>query len=308
MRIERGQKLLKSIDQKGIAMTEIRNLEVIKVKAGNNDREIFDSAALAQLAASIEKHGLAQPITVRPVNGYFEIVAGERRFRAISQILNWETIPCIVREMSDAEASAIMLAENTGRADLNPIEEAKAYKKRSVEFGWSAEEIAKIAGVSKNLVTRRISLLDLVSEIRLLLSFGNIGLCHAEYLTKLDPNRQRIALRIYNRSTGITLRAVRHIVNQLFEEQSQESLFDLENFWIEQVAASEDLITSGYGAVVNVPKRNDLPAVVDRSEAKTTSQVIKRFIDDLVENGNVDEAAVVGTLFSGLVRSKFCNI
>ena len=289
-------------------MTEIRNLEVIKVKAGNNDREIFDVAALEELAASIENHGLAQPITVRPVNGYFEIVAGERRFRAISQILNWETIPCIVREMSDAEASAIMLAENTGRADLNPIEEAKAYKKRSVEFGWSAEEIAKIAGVSKNLVTRRLSLLGLVSEIRLLLSFGNIGLCHAEYLTKLDPNRQRIALRIYNRSTGITLRAFRHIVNQLFEEQSQESLFDLENFWIEQVAASEDLITSGYGAVVNVPKRNDLPAVVDRSEAKTTSQVIKRFIDDLVENGNVDEAAVVGTLFSGLVRSKFCNI
>ena len=289
-------------------MSEIRDLAVIKVKAGNNDREIFDVAALEELAASIENHGLAQPITVRPVNGYFEIVAGERRFRAISQILNWETIPCIVREMSDAEASAIMLAENTGRADLNPIEEAKAYKKRSVEFGWSAEEIAKIAGVSKNLVTRRLSLLGLVSEIRLLLSFGNIGLCHAEILVKLDANRQRIALRIYNRSTGITLRAFRHIVNQLFEEQSQESLFDLENFWIEQVAASEDLITSGYGAVVNVPKRNDLPAVVDRSEAKTTSQVIKRFIDDLVENGNVDEAAVVGTLFSGLVRSKFCNI
>jgi len=289
-------------------MSEIRDLAVIKVKAGNNDREIFEPAALAQLAASIEKHGLAQPITVRPVNGYFEIVAGERRFRAISQILEWETIPCIVREMSDQEASAIMLAENTGRADLNPIEEAKAYQKRILEFDWDAEEIAKIAGVSKNLVIRRISLLNLVDEIQLLLAFGNIGLCHAEYLTKLDANRQRIALRIYNRSKSISLRAFRHIVNELFEEQSQESLFDLENFWVEQVEVSEDLILTQDGAIVNAPTRDDLPPVVGRNEAKTTSQVIRRFIDDLLDNGNDAEAAVVGTLYSGLVRAKFCNV
>ena len=289
-------------------MQKIKDLPTTKVKPGNNDRVYFDQTALEQLAESIKTHGLAQPVTVRPINGYFEIVAGERRFRAISQILEWETIPCIVQEMTDQEASAIMLAENTGRADLNPIEEAKAYQKRQTEFDWSVEQIAKVAGVDRNRVARRLSMLSLTDEIQLLLSFDNMPIGHAEALTKLDANRQRIALRIFNKSNGITQKAFRHIVNELYEEQSQECLFDLENFWISQVETPDNLIRGGYKAIVNAPTRNDLPPVADRSQANTTSQVIKKFIDDLVENGNEDEAAVIGTLYSGLVRSKFCTI
>ena len=289
-------------------MTEIKNLKVSRIEPGNNDREVFDAVALEELAASIGEFGLAQPITVRPVDDHYEIVAGERRFRAISHILEWDTIPCIVREMSDQEASAIMLAENTGRADLNPIEEAKAYKKRVDEFGWDAEAIAKIAGVSKNLVRRRLLLLNLAEEIQLLLSFENIGLCHAEIMTKLDVNRQRIAVRIYNKSNGLTYRAFRHIVDELYEEQSQEELFDLENFWVEQVETDKNPVLNGYDAVINAPTRDDLPPVVDRSEAKNAGQAIKRFIDDLVKNGNDEEAEVVGTLYTGLVRAKFCSI
>ena len=108
-------------------MTEIANIPVSSIAAGNNDRKEFDPVKLEELAASIAAHGLAQPITVRPLSGLipgFEIVAGERRFRAISRVLQWDTIPAIVRDLDDEAASAIMLAENTGRADLNPIEEA----------------------------------------------------------------------------------------------------------------------------------------------------------------------------------------
>jgi ParB family chromosome partitioning protein len=89
----------------------------------------------------------------RPVGEGYEIVAGERRYRAV-KLLGWIHIPAIVRELSDEAASAIMLAENTGRADLNPIEEANAYQRRVTTFGWSAERIADVAGVSKDRVTR----------------------------------------------------------------------------------------------------------------------------------------------------------
>ena len=94
-------------------------------------------------------------ITVRPLGDLFtgfEIMAGERRFLAISQVLGWDTIPAIVRELDDEAASAIMLAENTGRAGLNPIEEAQAYQSRIERFDWTPGQIADIAGVSTDLV------------------------------------------------------------------------------------------------------------------------------------------------------------
>src|SRR5579859_5699824 len=98
------------------------------IRAGNNDRTVFDETGLKGLASSIKDNGLAQPITVRPLPSeaspfLYEIVAGERRFRACSQNLGWFEIPCIIKDLSDEEASGVMLAENTSRDDLDPIDE-----------------------------------------------------------------------------------------------------------------------------------------------------------------------------------------
>src|SRR3990172_6037874 len=208
-------------------ISEISQIPTFQIKPGNNDRVIFNQAKLEELAASIAAHGLAQPITVRPlltctrcdytgphqedercpscggvdwVNGQYQIVAGERRFRAISQILKWDTAPCIVRPLGDEEASAIMLAENTGRADLNPIEEANAYASRAQRFGWNNDQIAKAAGVSSDLVKRRRGLLSLISDVQHLVAGGHLPIGHAEAMTGLDKGRQLIALRIYRES------------------------------------------------------------------------------------------------------------
>lgn len=108
-------------------MTEsIQFVPVAQIVPGNNDREEFDAVALRELADSIGQHGLAQPITVRPYGQGFQIVAGERRWRAV-QLLGWETIPALVRPLSDEEASAIMLLENIQRAELNPIAEKPVF-------------------------------------------------------------------------------------------------------------------------------------------------------------------------------------
>ncbi len=293
-------------------MTEITDLPVSEIAAGNNDRQDFDPAKLAELAASIAAHGLAQPITVRPLGGLFggfEIVAGERRFRAISQVLGWDTVPAIVRDLDDEAASAIMLAENTGRADLNPIEEAQAYQSRIERFGWSPERIADIAGVSTELVKRRLSLLSLVPDIQHMVAFGHLPIGHAEAMTRLDRNRQLLAIRVLREKENVPLRLFRQIVNQLLEEQSQEALFDLADFWVQQVQEDAELPRKGKRAVTGAPTRDDLPEVPALNTiGDTTGAVLDRYIAELERAGFPAEAAAVGNLYNALVRGNYTSV
>lgn len=281
--------------------TEITNLPLSRIKAGPNDRQHFDPPALAELAQSIAQHGLAQPITVRPVGRHFEIVAGERRFRAV-QMLGWPTIPAIVRDLTDEQAAAIMLVENTGRADLSPIEEAHAYARRSQQFGWSQAHIADVAGVSLDRVRRRLALLSLFADAQMLVATGQLPLGHAEAVSVLDRDRQRIAIRLYNASANMPLRAFRQVVEQLYAQQVQTSMWD-EHFWQEQITAAPQQAKWGQQAQVNTPVRSDLPPLqVPRKGHLGT--IIQTWITDLEQQGFTDEAATVGTLYDSLVRAK----
>lgn len=142
-----------------MTMTEVQMVPVALIAPGDNDREEFAETALRELADSIAQHGLAQPITVRPSDGGYQIVAGERRWRAV-RLLGWKAIPALVRELSDETASAIMLLENIQRAELNPIEEARAYRKRMMQFGWNAAQTARAANVPEERVRMRLMLLS----------------------------------------------------------------------------------------------------------------------------------------------------
>ena len=289
---------------------ETRNVPCSRIVPGNNDRKTFDFASLEELAASIQAHGLAQPITIRPLDGNaaYQIVAGERRFRAISTILGWEAVPAIVRELTDEQASAIMLAENTGRQDLNPIEEAFAYQARVDRFGWTLDHIAQVAGVSTDLVKRRLSLLKLVPEIRHLVANAHLPVGHAEAMAGLDANRQHIALRVFRESrNGLPLSTFRHVVSQLLEEQSQDSLFDLGNFWVEQVQSNADLPRKGKRAVTGAPNRKDLPAPTIEPR-DTAATIIDRYIATLLDHGHEQEAAAIGTLYNAMVRSNYLAV
>jgi len=308
-------------------MTGIEQVPVAQIVPGDNDRQTFDQVALQELADSIGEHGLAQPITVRPIwlcttcghrdadapltcercsgdslEQRFEIVAGERRFRA-ALLLGWQTIPAIVREgMSDEAASAVMLAENTSRVDLNPIDEARAYQARIDKFAWTVAKVAGTAGVSPELIRRRLTLLHLVPEIQHLVANGHFPLGHAETASCLDTNRQRIAVRIYNESkNGLPVAAFRGIVNQLLEEQSQEGLFDLEHFWVEQVQTDADLPRRGRRAVTGAPIRHDLPAV-DYPGKVGAAGYIELCIEAFMSSGLEAEASALGTVYDRMVH------
>lgn len=204
-------------------------LDVNLIIPGSNDRKTFNEIELTTLSENIASHGLLQPITVRTVDGseLYEIVAGERRYRAVSK-LGWSTIPAMVADLTGEEASALMLAENTARVNLDPIEEAQAYNARINGFGWSVEECAKNAGVSRMHVQFRLKLLALRADIQHLVKFGNMPLGYAQIMADADlsSNRQMIALLLLQKNPSPTPAWFRQETARLYAEQSQEIMFN----------------------------------------------------------------------------------
>lgn len=151
-------------------------------------RKHFDEAALEELTQSIREKGLLQPILVRPVKSGFEIIAGERRWRA-AQKAGLEEIPVVVREFSDQEALEIAIIENLQREDLNPVEEARAFK-QLLEFGMTQDEAAQSVGKARSTVTNAIRLLSLPKNALEALEEGLISAGHARAILSLPKNAQ----------------------------------------------------------------------------------------------------------------------
>lgn len=288
----------------------VQQIPVNRVRAGNNDRKHFDENALRELADSIQAHGLAQPITVRPVGDGFEIVAGERRFRAMSTVLNWEFVPAIVRVLSDEEASAIMLVENTSRVDLDPIAEAKAFQVRVEKFNWSDAEIAKAAGLSVERVRSRLKLLALPDDIQHFVKIGQFPLGHAACIVDLDKDRQRIALRAFNSAKSMPLGRFQEIVTGLRNamlEESQMTMFDLELQVMAAVADEQQYALRGKKARTGAPVRRDLPKV-KVSVTDGVGDICDRYIRELLAAGRDEEAGAIGTLYNALVATNYVSV
>lgn len=200
------------------------------IRPGPNDRKVFDPERLAELAASIETCGLLEPPVVRPApDGTYELVAGERRFRAVTELLGWDEIPVTVRALDDAAAAEAMLAENFHRVDLNPMEEAGAYAKWADQFGWDADEIARRANVSPNRVRSRLRLLTLIPEIQFLITSGAMKISYTTGLPSLDENRQRLAMRAFRDNPKLTRDDFIAVCSELYQRQIEEPLFSLVN-------------------------------------------------------------------------------
>lgn len=287
---------------------QVRNIPVSQIIPGNNDRTEFDQHELQQLANSIAKNGLAQPITIRPIAPkQYQIVAGERRFRAVSQVLGLRTIKAIVREMTDEEASAIMLVENTSRVDLDPIAEADAYSSRINQFGWSMQQIAETAGVSVQRVKDRLSLLGLAEDIRHFVKKGQFPLGHALLITRLDVNRQRIALRIFGAAKYMPLARFQEVVGELASDMVAESQLDMfATMWVEHV--QQDVLTlRGKKAKTGAPIREDLPAVKVTGK-DTVGDILDRYITQLLQAGLEAEAATLGNVYNVLVAGNWVGV
>jgi ParB family chromosome partitioning protein len=151
--------------------------------SGFNPRKAFDEAELAELADSIRSKGLLQPIIARPdaQRGGYEIVAGERRWRA-AQRAAVHTVPVILRELSDAEAAEFALIENVQRTDLNPVEEAAGYSELIGKFGYTQERLSEVVGKSRSYLANMLRLLRLPQPVQALLQDGKLTAGHARAL------------------------------------------------------------------------------------------------------------------------------
>jgi ParB family chromosome partitioning protein len=148
-------------------------------------RRSFDVETLAELAASIQARGMIQPIVVRPHGARFQIVAGERRWRA-AQMAQLHEVPVIVRDFDDLETLEVAIVENIQRQDLNAIEEAEAYKRLIDEFGHTQEALGKLVHKSRSHVANLLRLLDLPEKVRGHLASGRLSMGHARALVSAD--------------------------------------------------------------------------------------------------------------------------
>ena len=165
-------------------------------------RRRFDEAALEELAASIRKQGLLQPLLVRPKGEGYELVAGERRYRA-AQLAGLQEVPVVVRDLDDREALELALVENLQREDLNPIEEALGYQ-RLIEMGHSQAQIAEAVGKARSTVTNALRLLQLDEESREALAAGKISAGHGRALLMFpEAKRPQILRRIVKENLSV---------------------------------------------------------------------------------------------------------
>jgi ParB family chromosome partitioning protein len=157
-------------------------------------RKLFDSNGLDELAASIKASGVIQPVVVRRVNGSYQLIAGERRWRAARQA-GLERIPAVVREATDSESLELALVENLLREDLNPMEEAEAYHKLLAQFGWTQEELAQRVGRDRSSIANALRLLRLPELIQADLRGGRLTMGHALALLSLSSEVDQLRLR-----------------------------------------------------------------------------------------------------------------
>lgn len=196
-----GAGLLDSPESAGIITLKINDIEPNK----EQPRKEFDPEQLNMLAGSITKHGVIQPLTVREKNGAYQIVAGERRWRA-AKIAGLSEVPVRIMELTDSETAQIALIENLQREDLNPIEEANGYKILSEKYGLKQEEIASSVGKARSSITNAMRLLDLPEEVKELTRQGKLSQGHCKALLSLQDEVKQLELAHKTASEQLSVR------------------------------------------------------------------------------------------------------
>jgi ParB/RepB/Spo0J family partition protein len=231
----------------------------------------------------------------------YRLVAGERRFRAMAEVLEWKDVPAFIKEMKDAlHERTVMAHENLGRVDLNPMEEAEVYREFTQDFELSEAETAERCGVTLARVVSRLKLLDLVPMARDLVAKGQLPISHAEEMTSLPDGLQHEALKLLGK-TAVPFTMFKQYLTQLIESQTEQLGFDLTEFWMEQMESVQDEQAALRAREATIITNDDLPPVVaDRKD--TAGDIIVRYMRDLNEAGFGREAAAVGNLLDVLLK------
>lgn len=249
-------------------------------------RKSFDSEALAGLADSISANGLLQPILVRMVNGRYEIIAGERRFRA-SKLAGLLEIPVIVVEADDATAAKYALIENLQREDLNPYEEASAYQTLMKEYDLSQEEISVQIGKSRSAIANAVRLLDLPPEVVKMLTDGMLTAGHGRALLGLRDRSQIVPLaqRCVNRNLSVrdVEAAVRTANKNL--SKAMEAVTEAEPVSVDYIASLEERFRNVTGRRCKITDtKNKKTFQIEYRDNEDLEQILRSLAgDDLLD-------------------------
>lgn len=192
----------------------------------NQPRKEFDVEALDSLTDSIRQYGVLQPILVSPEGNGYKIIAGERRYRA-AKAAGLEKIPAVVRTITEEESMELALIENLQREDLNPIEEAAAYKTLMEEYSLTQEEIAKIIGKSRPAIANSLRLLNLDPRVRELVEDGKLSAGHAKALLGIDGLGKQYELAIKVLKEDMSVRETEKMVSKLTEDKKVKKMKDI---------------------------------------------------------------------------------
>jgi ParB family chromosome partitioning protein len=207
-----------SENNQGVTMVRISEVEPNAAQP----RKAFDPAELETLAESLNQYGMIQPITVRMVDGMYQIITGERRWRA-ARMAGLSEVPVIIITADDKKAAELALVENIQRSDLNPIEEAMGFAALIEEYGLTQEEAAKRIGKSRSAVTNSLRLLNLPESVRKMIENGDISTGHAKVLLGM-PNAEmieRAALQITTRD--LSVRETEKLVQMMIDAENRKN-------------------------------------------------------------------------------------
>ena len=189
-------------------------IDINDIKPNSNQpRKTFDEDKLNELAASIEEHGLIQPLVLRKAEKGYEIVAGERRWRAARKI-GIREIPCIVRELTDEENMLLAIIENMQREDLNPIEEAEGIRQMIETYGLTQEEVSKSVGKSRPYIANSLRLLRLPETVRKYIEDGSLSTGHAKAIAAVSDEKKQIELAEVAIRDGLSVRQLEKLAQQ----------------------------------------------------------------------------------------------
>ena len=228
---------------------KVQNLPLERIHASAlQPRKKFADAALQELAQSIKEKGIIQPVLVRPTETGYELVAGERRFRA-AQSLGWTEIPAIVRKVADGDLLEISLIENIQREELSKIEEARAYERLSKDFGLSHELISQRVSKDRSTITNTLRLLELPEKIQKFLEENTITMGHARSLLPLGDEKAQLKVCERIVRQGLSVRQSENLVRN---EASGRKIFRFKGKRDVHVMAMEEQLQHRLGTRVRI--------------------------------------------------------
>ena len=258
-----------------VASNQIIELPLAQIQPGvGQPRTQFNSESLHQLAESIRTQGVIQPIVVRELeSNRYEIIAGERRWRACQQA-DLETIPAVIREFTDQEARIIALIENIQREDLNPLDEASSIKKLIESYELTHLEVAQAIGRSRATVTNLLRLMELSQPVKTLLQNGLITMGHARALLGLDPETQ-LQLAELTIAQHLSVRELeRKVKQQGAAAKNPTAAVDAD----ERLAQFENSLTHTLSLPVKISEKNDGSGkiLIQYNDAQALEKLIKQ--------------------------------